>query len=238
MADTSQDFQPIGERREWADVQPRALPRTPQPVVEIGRDELLAELMDYFWAAVARQELSERVLALTGEIIADLNSSNYSVWEWRWRCVQALGGVQARVAEEKALTRSVATANPKNYQLWNHRRRLALALGPGQAEEELAFSAACLEHDAKNYHAWAHRQAVLQHLGEPRLWAAELAYTERLLRQDVRNNSAWNQRIFVLRGAPAAAVGAPREAYDREVAFAAAQLRLVPHNESVWEALR
>lgn len=31
---------------------------------------------------------SERVLALTGEIIADLNSSNYSVWEWRWRCVQ------------------------------------------------------------------------------------------------------------------------------------------------------
>lgn len=33
-------------------------------------------------------------------------------------------------------------------------------------------------------------------------------------------------------------MGAPREAYDREVAFAAAQLRLVPHNESVWEALR
>lgn len=35
---------------------------------------------------------SERVLALTGEIITDLNSSNYTVWEWRWRCVQVWCG--------------------------------------------------------------------------------------------------------------------------------------------------
>lgn len=72
----------------------------------------------------------------------------------------------------------------------------------------MAFSAACLQHDAKNYHAWAHRQAVLLALagsdssggpaGAPpaaqqaqaqALWAAELAFTERLLRDDVRNNS-------------------------------------------------
>lgn len=72
----------------------------------------------------------------------------------------------------------------------------------------MAFSAACLQHDAKNYHAWAHRQAVLLALagsedgsgpgGGPAaaqraqaqaLWSAELAFTERLLREDVRNNS-------------------------------------------------
>jgi hypothetical protein len=51
--------------------------------------------------------------------------------------------------------------------------------------------------------------------------------------------AAWNQRIFVLRAAPpAAGLGAPAEAYDREVDFAAAKLRLAPHNEAAWEALR
>lgn len=255
MDASDDDYLPVGERPEWADVAPRALPPLSQPVACIARDALLADLMDYFWAAVAAGEVSERVLLLTEEIIKDLNSSNYTVWEWRWRCIQALGGVAAHAQQEKALTRSVATSNPKNYQLWNHRRRLALALGAAQAEEEVAFSAACLQHDAKNYHAWAHRQAVLLALagssggacGAPSaaqqaqaraLWANELAFTERMLRQDVRNNSAWNQRIFVLRNAPPSVAGPPPEAYDREVDFATRQLHAVPHNESGWEALR
>ncbi len=28
------------------------------------------------------------MLALTEEIILELNSANYTVWEWRWRCIQ------------------------------------------------------------------------------------------------------------------------------------------------------
>lgn len=81
-----------------------------------------------------------------------------------------------------------------------------LPAADGRAVQEVAFSAACLQHDAKNYHAWAHRQAVLLALagssggvcGAPSaaqqaqaraLWANELAFTERMLRQDVRNNS-------------------------------------------------
>lgn len=44
--------------------------------------------------------------------------------------------------------------------------------------------------------------------------------------------------MFVLRAAPQAAVGPPAEAYAREVAFACAQARLAPHNESAWDALR
>jgi hypothetical protein len=55
-ADTSLDFLPISERQEWADVRPLAPPATPQPVVAIGRDLLLGDLMDYFWAAVAAKE--------------------------------------------------------------------------------------------------------------------------------------------------------------------------------------
>lgn len=44
--------------------------------------------------------------------------------------------------------------------------------------------------------------------------------------------------MFVLRSAPAAALGPPREAYDREVDWTAGQLLLAPHNDSAWEALR
>ena len=126
---------PLAARLEWAGFAPLQPPQTPEPVVAIARDEQHGDLMDFFWAAVARGELSQRVLDLTGEIILQLNSSNYSVWEWRWRCVGALGGPAAHAAEEKALMRVVAAENPKNYQLWNARRRLALALGPEVAEE-------------------------------------------------------------------------------------------------------
>ena len=50
--------------------------------------------------------------------------------------------------------------------------------------------------------------------------------------------TAWSQRLFVLRSAPAAAVGTPREAYDREADFAAGKAALAPHSEAAWEALR
>eukprot|EP00887_Chlorella_sp_A99_P007361 scaffold2.g7361.t1 len=229
---------PISERRVWADVTPRRPPPQAQPVIAIGRDPQHGELMDYFWAAVAAGELSGRVLALTKEIILHLNSSNYSVWEWRWRCLEALGGPVAHAAEERALMRAVAARNPKNYQLWNARRRLALALGPECAEEELEFAAACLAVDAKNYHAWAHRQAVLAAGAPLRLWAAELAFTERLLRDDLRNNSAWSQRRCVLGAAPAGALGPAAETYSSEVDWVRGQLRLALHNEAAWAYLR
>ncbi|PRW32925.1 farnesyltransferase geranylgeranyltransferase type-1 subunit alpha [Chlorella sorokiniana] len=255
------DFLPVSERPEWADVAPRPLPHQAQPVVAIERDELMGDLMDYFWAAVAANECSERVLALTGEIIRDLNRSHYTVWAWRWRCLEALGGVAAHAAQEFALTAEIAALDAKNYQLWNYRRRLVLALGPAvHAERELEFAAACLQRDAKNYHVWAHRQAVLLAATEQLsgcsgsggeqaaaaaaaaqaavLWSAELAFTERLLRDDVRNNSAWSQRLFVLRAAPPAAVGTAQEAYGREVEFASNKAALAPHSEAAWEALR
>lgn len=57
MGASDDDYLPVGERPEWADVAPRALPPLPQPVACIARDPLLADLMDYFWAAVAAGEV-------------------------------------------------------------------------------------------------------------------------------------------------------------------------------------
>lgn len=50
------DFLPVSERPEWADVAPRPPPVQEQPVVAIQRDELMGDLMDFFWAAVAAGE--------------------------------------------------------------------------------------------------------------------------------------------------------------------------------------
>lgn len=150
---------PMASRPDWAGAPSLLPPPSALRVAAPGRPEERGDLMDYFWAAVHAGERSERVLELTEEIIRHLNSSHYSVWEWRWRCIEALGGSAVHAAQERALMQLVATVNPKNYQLWNLRRRLALALGPTAAAEELEFATACLAYDAKNYHAWAHRQA-------------------------------------------------------------------------------
>ncbi|GAB4820132.1 hypothetical protein N2152v2_007178 [Parachlorella kessleri] len=254
IEEEGESYVPIGQRPEWAGVAPRHLPALDPPVVSIARDQQFGDLMDYFWAAVEAGEVSDRVLALTEEIIVELNSANYTVWEWRWRCIQALGGMEVHAEAEEVLTRRVAHENPKNYQLWNHRRRCALARGPQHAEQELAFAAEALAFDAKNYHAWAHRQALLAAFGSSSssansssstshgpatsssLWESELAFTDRLLREDLRNNSAWNQRFFVL--ARGRLAGTQAELNGREVDFVVSKIHAAAHNESAWAYLR
>ncbi len=45
-------YVPIGQRPEWAGVQPRQSPEAEPPVVSIAKDQQFGDLMDYFWAAV------------------------------------------------------------------------------------------------------------------------------------------------------------------------------------------
>lgn len=230
-------YVPIAYRPEWADVVPLHPPPTPQPVVHIAMVKDAALLLAYFWAGVRADERSERMLHLSGEIILNLNSAHYTLWEWRWRCLEALGEVEERREEEAALMQRVAKANPKNYQLWNYRRRFALAFGPAHAAAEHQFTAELLAADAKNYHAWAHRQALVRAWGG-RLWLQELTFAEQLLRKDVRNNSAWNQRMFVLQNAPEADAGPPSERHQEEMRYIATKLSEAPHNDSGWAYLR
>jgi protein farnesyltransferase/geranylgeranyltransferase type-1 subunit alpha len=201
--------------------------------------------MDYFWGAMTAGELSERVLQLTEEIILTFNAAHFSVWRWRWRCLEALQRLEteAGAAAEAALMRRVATENPKNYQLWNHRRRWALARGAERALDELEFTSACLAFDAKNYHAWAHRQAVLTAFGSLEdLWDDELDFTSRLLEDDCINNSAWNQRAFVLGkllkdGGYEGEHPSLKNRIEHEVSFTKNTIRLAPHNAAAWAHL-
>ena len=239
-------YVPIGHRPEWASISPLRPPPASSEVVSIQSDPDHTDLLAYFWAAVTAGEHSPRVLDLTEEIILNFNSAHFSVWAWRWECLEALGTLQNAegIAAETALLRRVATENPKNYQLWNHRRKFALFRRICHIGDEMEFSAGCLAYDAKNYHAWAHRQAMLTVFGaelKSNLWAEELVFTERLLRDDVRNNSAWTQRYFILEKGQKyyfQSLGTPSEFYNREVDFVVVKINLAPHNDAAWVYLR
>lgn len=68
------------EDPEWADVTP--LPQDdggPNPLAQISYTDGYSEAMSYLRAVMATNEMSERVLKLTGDII-DLNAAHYTVW--------------------------------------------------------------------------------------------------------------------------------------------------------------
>ncbi|GIL49286.1 hypothetical protein Vafri_5417 [Volvox africanus] len=216
-------------RPEWADVTPVRLPE-PERVVAIQYTAEHAEALGYFRAVLQSGELSERVLALTADMIR-FNQADYTAWRVRWLCVQKLGS--KALEEELAFTHAVMLENAKNYQVWNHRRLCALKLGPSMADREDEVTREAINFDEKNYHAWAHRQAIVKMTER---WQAELAFAEEFIRRDVRNNSAWNQRMFVLKHMPSS--GRDDAAWLRsELSYVAEAIRHAPRNEAPWRYL-
>lgn len=197
----------------------------PDPVVRIKYTPEFEDAMGRFRAILLRDELSERALAVTGDVI-DANAANYTAWAYRRRCLEAIGSRDTWLRELE-WSAEVTRANQKNYQVWFHRRRCVDVLGAGDASE-LAFIAECLEEDAKNYHAWGYRQWLIRRFG---LWGDELTYAAQLLADDPFNNSAWNQRFFVLRGTGALAEAA---AVSSELELAMRELRHDPANVAPW----
>jgi hypothetical protein len=166
-------------------------------------------------AVLAKQEFSERALALT-EAAIDLNQSFYSTWQHRRQCLRFL---KCDLSKELARVAEWGGKNPKNFQLWQHRRALSSDIGRAAAMPELVYTSAVIAEDAKNYHAWSHRRWVLQSLCLPAISAheghtaesahegtlppwetlrgLELDWVDVLLDADARNNSAWTHRWFV-----------------------------------------
>ena len=186
--------------------------------------------MGLFRTVLKSGELSERVLELTEDLLAE-NAANYTVWQYRRECLRAL---QSDLHKELDFMDTFAEENPKNYQIWHHRRSVVEMLGNG--DRELAFTADVFAVDSKNYHAWAHRQWAVSTF---QLWEGELEYMERLLTEDIRNNSAWNQRWFVIhRGGGPADTPLAAEVMQQELTFAFGAVDKVTKNESAWNYIR
>ncbi|GLD97590.1 hypothetical protein PINS_up006280 [Pythium insidiosum] len=209
----------------WADVPKIPQDDGPDPIVRIMYSDKFRDVMDCFRGVLKLNELSERTLQLTLDVI-DANPANYTAWTFRRKVLAALN---CNLYEELEYTERMALVHPKNYQIWHHRREICSMLQDGSQEK--TFAARAIEEDSKNYHAWAHRQWAIRTFN---LWDGELEFIESLLQQDIRNNSAWNQRWFVIKHTTDLSVDVRR----REMAFAWAKIDIAPHNESPWNYLR
>eukprot|EP01112_Ceratiomyxa_fruticulosa_P011481 TRINITY_DN3113_c0_g1_i1.p1 TRINITY_DN3113_c0_g1~~TRINITY_DN3113_c0_g1_i1.p1 ORF type:complete len:325 (-),score=72.70 TRINITY_DN3113_c0_g1_i1:223-1197(-) len=227
---------PYTTNPEWADITPVPQNDGPNPICPIAYSPQYVEIMNYFRAILAKDELSLRALALTEDVIA-VSSANYTAWYFRRKVLDHLIAHPPQIPDppsyEKELKfiTSLGADNPKNYQLWHHRRTIVEKLN-GSVDEELMFTEEMLDLDGKNYHAWAHRQWILETF---KAWDHEFKYIETLLRTDLRNNSAWNQRRFVVEkttgyGDPAIVA--------REIDYAFSFIKKSPNNQSPWNYLR
>jgi protein farnesyltransferase/geranylgeranyltransferase type-1 subunit alpha len=217
---------PFGERPEWSDIKPVRQDDGPDPVCIIDYTAQFKDTFDYFRAILAKDERSERSLALT-TACATLNPANYTVWYFRRVVLKDLG---KDLSEELAYVDQVILKNAKNYQVWHHRKVIVETLNDGSREKE--FTEKILDQDAKNYHAWQHRQWFVAHF---KLFEGEIDYVNSLLAIDIRNNSAWNHRYYVISRTTGFK---PTEILEREVEFTLSKIAITPSNESPWNYLR
>jgi len=217
-------FISVSNRPEWADIQPIPQDDGPTPICVIAYTPQFTETMNYFRAILQKNEISERALALTEELI-ELNPANYTVWHYRRILLNSL---QLDLKSELEWTTAIGKETPKNYQIWWHRRCIVELLKDGS--EELAYTTLMIEEDSKNYHAWAHRQWATTTFS---LWDSELAAIEEFINGDCRNNSAWNQRFFLV-----SHFGWTPETRDKEIDFAIHYIKKAPNNQSPWAYLR
>ncbi|KZS96213.1 protein prenylyltransferase [Sistotremastrum niveocremeum HHB9708] len=224
------------ERPEWSDIQPIAQYETVTPVAPIFYSDEYKDATGYFRAVVKANERSERVLQLTEHIIR-LNPGHYSVWQYRWSTLLALG---SSLEDELLLMDELATTYLKTYQVWHHRRLIITELGgKSNPARELRFIRQGLNVDSKNYHTWAYRQWLLAHFNEDALWEGELPFVEEMLDEDVRNNSAWHHRFFTVWQSGVRAGEEDREyTLNRELSYTKEKIALAPNNGSAWNYLR
>jgi len=237
---------------EFSDVTPVKQDDGPVPVVRINYASDFVEVMDYFRAVLLTQELSERTLKLTERVI-ELNSANYTCWQFRRQCLAELRPGRL-LQDELNYTRNIALESPKNYQVWYHRRvlvdRLAKALESEEKETDNVENRnkapsidltqllraekdhvdEILKLDHKNYHAWSHRHWLLRTF---KCWDGELSYVDTHLKSDIRNNSAWSHRFWVVEQSE----GWSKEPIKREMGYTFHQIQLCAGNESAWNYL-
>ncbi|CAG7990631.1 unnamed protein product [Penicillium olsonii] len=207
---------------EWADITPIELDdgsnSEAMPLATIAYPPEYLEATAYLRAVMAANEMSDRALSLTQEVIS-MNPAHYTVWIYRAKILFAL---DKDLSEELSWLNDVSLKYLKNYQIWcvhhtrqsrraesninissRHHRQVLLSSKshfPTFPPKEADFLMEMFAQDSKNYHVWTYRHWLVRHF---KLWdqPRELEDVEALLKADVRNNSAWNHR-YMLRFGP------------------------------------
>ncbi|PYI06566.1 CaaX farnesyltransferase alpha subunit [Aspergillus sclerotiicarbonarius CBS 121057] len=242
---------------EWDSIQPIPLDdgseSGAQPLATIAYASEYLEATSYLRAVMAANEMSERALKLTEDIIS-MNPAHYTVWIYRAKILIAL---EKDLKDELEWLNGVSLKYLKNYQIWHHRQVLMSRRDafPTPPVKEPDFLMEMFAQDSKNYHVWTYRHWYVRHF---KLWDAprEIQDVEALLASDVRNNSAWNHRYMLRFGPrddePDAGMqnsgGDPSEkgrlavvdedVIDAELQYAKSKIVRAPENRSPWTYAR
>ncbi|KAL9649450.1 hypothetical protein ABK040_000689 [Willaertia magna] len=192
----SKKFIPHSERDEFKDIQPIEQDEGQNPIVRIAYTDEFKDTMNYFRSILQLNEMSERSLKLTEEVI-ELNPANYTAWHYRRKI---LFNLNLNLKDELNYLNKITFENQKNYQVWYHRQSIIEKLFNNSEdlnyiENEKNFVKEIIDNDSKNYHAWSYRQWFVKYFN---CFENELDYVEYLLQKDFRNNSAWNYRFYIL----------------------------------------
>jgi protein farnesyltransferase/geranylgeranyltransferase type-1 subunit alpha len=218
------------ESPTWSDIDPIPQDDGPgQPLAAIAYTEAYSEGMSYLRAVMAKNEMSERVLELTEDII-QMNPAHYTVWY----VVLAQSRRVSRIVKEwnrLAYIGIIIDVATDMFKFRLYRARVLFTLNAPLRTEIEWLNPTSLRHQ-KNYQIWHHRQTIIDRLDDPtgeqefisqmfaldsknyhvwsyRQWLVkrfglwddgELEAVELLLKIDVRNNSAWNHRWYVVFG--------------------------------------
>ncbi|KAJ9220678.1 hypothetical protein DTO027B5_2205 [Paecilomyces variotii] len=243
---------------EWASIKPIHLDDGSKdndimPLATIAYPDEYLEATSYLRAVMAANELSERALKLTEDIIS-MNPAHYTVWLYRAKILFAL---DKSLDDEFAWLNRVSLKYLKNYQIWHHRQIIMSSKKhfPTLPAAEPDFLMDMFAQDSKNYHVWTYRHWLVRHFN---LWDSprEIRDVETLIEQDVRNNSAWNHR-YILRFGPrydepdagmanATKPGSQKgrldvvdeDLVDSELEYAKSKIVLAPENRSPWSYAR
>lgn len=247
---------------EWADIDPIPLDDGSGngdgiiPLATIAYPPSYTEATSYLRAVMAVNEMSDRALKLTEDIIR-INPAHYTVWLYRAKIIKEL---DKKLADEIDWLNRVSEENLKNYQIWHHRQIIVSRLRDSLTKEsdflaeERDFLMDIFARDSKNYHVWIYRHWLVRHFN---LWEdeRETLDVETLIDRDVHNNSAWNHR-YVLRFSPrdGPEAGMPENSgpglkrgqlavvdeyiVDAELGYAEDKIRLAPENRSPWHYAR
>ncbi|KAJ5090728.1 Protein farnesyltransferase/geranylgeranyltransferase type-1 subunit alpha [Penicillium argentinense] len=187
---------------EWASITPIPLDDGSEsgamPLATIAYPSDYLEATSYLRAVMAANEMSERALKLTKDVIS-MNPAHYTVWIYRAKILFAL---DKDLFEELEWLNGVSLKYLKNYQIWSvsqapppspHGFKCTL---PHPPPKELDFLMEMLAEDSKNYHVWTYRHWLVRHFA---LWDTprEVEDINSLIKLDVRNNSAWNHRYML-----------------------------------------
>ncbi|KAF9888722.1 CAAX geranylgeranyltransferase alpha subunit [Aspergillus nanangensis] len=243
---------------EWDSIQPIPLDdgsdSGAMPLATIAYAPEYLEVTSYLRAVMAANEMSERALKLTEDVIT-MNPAHYTVWIYRAKILFAL---EKDLTEELEWLNTVSLKYLKNYQIWHHRQVLMTSKEhfPVLPATELDFLMEMFGQDSKNYHVWTYRHWLVRHF---KLWDTprETQDVDTLLTSDVRNNSAWNHR-FMLRFGPRGDnepdAGMPNsnappeekgklpvvdeDLVDMELEYAKSKIVCAPENRSPWAYAR